>query len=118
MRSTASARGVRRLSMVSWMISGFVTKVVVRKEVAHACDIAPLDLGLCGRQLQTDSLHRFADLQESHRDGVNDDLNGDRAMLEVGADRRDGCGDVFESIGVGAATVAASPSRRVSARAP
>ena len=56
MRSMASARGARRLSMVSWTISGFVA---------------------------ADSLHRFADFEESHGDGIHDDLNGDRAMCKV-----------------------------------
>jgi hypothetical protein len=50
-------------------------EVVVSEKVAHASDIAPRDVRLGRRQLGSDCLDRFADLQESHGNGVHDDLN-------------------------------------------
>jgi hypothetical protein len=69
-RSTASARGGE--AFVDRELDDLGTRrELVGEAVAHAGDVAPLDVGLGRCQLGTDSFHRFADLQESHGDGVD-----------------------------------------------
>lgn len=78
-------------------------EVVVCEEVPHAGDTAPIDVELRRGHLSAQPLHRFANLEESHRHGVHDDFDRDRPMLEMGTDPDDRIRDVLQQGRVGLA---------------
>ena len=46
------------------------TEIVMDQDIAHACDIRPLDLRVLGAQLERQFLHRLTDNLEAADDGT------------------------------------------------
>jgi len=87
MRWTAAASGGRVL------VDGRLDDPVGRVEVAmsklipHSGNVAPWDVGFRGEELRVDVLDRFADLDETDPNGVEDEAVVEAAPPQVGSDR-------------------------------
>lgn len=68
-------RPIQRLTRLPLLVLTTVrSEVMVREEVTHASDVVPRDAWLGRDQLRIEPFDRLPNLQQTHGDGIHDDL--------------------------------------------